>query len=1842
MKKQLLKVLASFLAVVMLVSQLMPATASAFSNSIAQKDGIFYFMAVADGECSAKPVKVNYSSGDTILAALRKTKNIFVLDGSKVISINDVKGSYQSYANPSPSGEVDNLNANPEVLSDKLLVMSNEKLTISNNLELLVKEINRYENSKLAQQYTVAVNLYQGIIGDLAKKIRIDSLITDYYHSLKQAIDDAEGQFIGNTCLVGNVLTHGSSTLAADQASVEFKNIYGTSFHAKAGEVIPLLPGVYNYIASIPELGKKATGSFEVLPLSKDGSKTDTEKQQVLNLNFPGDEYWISGACFGLEDDSSLTKISPVCGLKFDVPVVDNCADSNLFTGLSWSAEALKFDSAYRAVTVNYRDTNDEVQNKTVSNSSSMTNASTALPNFIPKDGRGRKQSYLATLNDVEKSIVYTQEYTLNLERSPRTLQNVQVADETSFVPISPAFNPAVNNYTVTVLDTNTLLKIYPTAFSSYKNGYRVLVNGVPVDEGGFLAVPLKAKGETQNPIQITIRYNDESKESSYFITPILAKSVEYNFSIPKGSNIVVKNSVGGKAALTKSDLKDEKIDQYSFRLAEGQPYSYCVTQNSYYQTLGKIIAENGSKEVTVDTEDHIEHFQMLEKSTSEPYLNYEPKNKVPNKMSATIPDYATTAMMKVTLKEGVTGYEMNAHYISQTANIRTNGISTAVNISNQTNTTLTNFIRSSATNQDCDLIVSKVEGEFTRQQVYKVHLKRELSLSANAAPIFVNNTTGNLQSVYYTPSWNQNHYSGYELSVPDDSKSLIVTLGQNGSVLEEAFQDPAYKITVNGVDTEKASAWTAMSPLRQATIPLSGTKADEKIVIQLSHPSCASTKYEFKVKKVKSIQMSFEIDPKDARFTLSDVEGSRLWPGKDGKYRVLEGEEYKYVLSKADYVTLSDSFKADVNCTKLKLSIKKASKNDKIDPTIDVEWNKFRGEDNNGVTKRATPANAEEAQLRWAYLTGGMSHVGQPIVLDNYVAVLKGTMLQYLDPISGKLVAEGKLSSSCGVVPVFSNGMIFVPESSALQAFNATPRPQTENDTGYTNKEVMVLDSLWVYKDPIGGAGTTPFYVKDGYIYGGWQQVRRNGAFVCLSITDEDPQQTNETKEATWRWVRKKGGFYWAGAHVSDRFVVVGGEKSGEDDLVCMNTATGEVLDRLSNIFNTENRGCVSYDKGTDRYCLVTKDEFFSVRVDKDGKFYSLKRASLGGMSTSTPAIYNGRAYIGCSGNGQFQAFTGAGIMVIDVESAQPVYAMKTRGYPQSSGLISTAYMDVPHYNPQTDQMEKGFVYVYFDENVNPGNISYIIDKPGITAPVKSENVGGIETAPLLFAPKGAHAQYCLSSLQVDKYGTLYMKTDAGYILAIGSKIESLEVTQNPHKTVYMPGEKFDPAGMKVYAKYLNGTKLDVTDYVTPMYEDSSGGVLNVKQSTMTLKFNNALYNNSTPNDYIDSNKNSTFDKLPRPEVAVPIVVLGDEQVRQVDEVIDMIDSIGEVGFSTDSKEKIDLARKACAGIDPNLRPAIKNFKVLQDAEERYDRLLIASQNKLPLSNAAEDAADRLSLSVPGSVKLNTPAKDLIQMFTLNLEELLAVESGAPIHIGVDKKQLNRVPDTEEFMLGATLQKKKLVEAGSVFDLSMFKKIGNLKQEHVSELYDNQKVRIEIPIPENCRSDHRLFYLVNIHGSEVNILRDLAPEDHTKVVIETGMFSTYVLTYAWLDTKADKPLPTPTTEKIIFGDEQLKTSVRGGEVKTASGEPAVDKKSSMVTEEKTEEIKTADKKELDQRDDNKDELTKNPSSITAKEDLAPAGKKLALILWISGAFVLIIGGIVVFNQVKKKKFPKK
>ena len=1842
--------------------------------STAESEGSFLFVAIANSDVIAKPVQVNYVIGDTISSALTKTDYVFEgLDIGTVSSVNGVEGVYGRSVSNQDEIDLQRLDITPEPLADNLLVFQAdyETFTVSENYLLLVSELLRYEGSEEARNYTASTNLYLGITRELATLLTDAERSLELYQNLSAAIDAAEQQDEGAKFTVAVELKHGGENLHSDQASVNFTNNYGWKRTASAGETIELLPGEYSFLASIPGLNKKARGEFTVE--TRENGEAEEPETQVFVLDFPGDDYWFTGVSFGLSYGASSVTYDPVTDLDFDFALMDNSTSTTLYAGQTWSEEASKFDNLYRKAAITYLPTNSsDMREVQISNSSTSSRPTSTMTYFIPSGGLSRTVPYLVTLTDVDNDLVYTQEYTLNLQR-PRTLADLQVSGEEGAVHLEPAFTATTYEYTAKILDTNTSVDVSSTPFASYEQGYRVYVNDELAPEGGSVTVALNTDEEIQDPIKVQVRHIDGTISEEYTISPELLPAVSVDIKIPITATLEVTNSVGTAADF--SNLKKEKdYHTYTFNLPEGLSHKYVLTEDTYYTTSGTFIAEtDGEISATVDTNDYIESIKIRQNASSDYYLDLAGSD-IAHEIHATLPDYYSASRMTVGLTEAAGGRTILAKYLQQTISVNSNNQARTITLKDRTETTLTSFITAGGRGQEIELVVQQVDGEFTRQQTYHITLDRELHLRNSPPPSF---TYSGLKAVY-NPTFDRDQFDAYEVVVSETASELLVALGQNGTIRSE-IEEP-YTILINGIVAEPAANYESNSPMLEALIPLNGTNVDEEILVELSNSYGASGEYKFAVKKLATVNVSFSYEPEDAVLTLYDEAGSRIWPEDDGSYKLLKGANYKYVLSKADYVALSAIFVADPEVTHIDLILEEAVPNENIDPTLDVEWNKFRGDNNTGVTSRETPTSAEDAQLFWAYMSSGMSHVGQPIVLDDYVAIMTGNKLQYLDLLSGELLAEGIMFSGGGLVPVYSDGMIFTPVTNGLQAFNASPRPQTADDVGYSNSEVMVLDSLWTYNDPIGGAGLSPFYVENGYIYGGWQQTRNEGAFVCLSITDEDPTQSHEEKEATWRWIRNRG-FYWAGAHVGEKFVVVGGEQSGDDDLTCLDVTTGKVLDTIPNLFTLENRGSVSYDIETDRYCLATKDTFYSVRVDGNGKFYDLAQGSIGGASTSTPAIFNGRAYMGVSGNGQFQSFTGAGVVVIDIATAQPVYAMNTRGYPQSSGLISAAYLDVPHHNPQTGEEETGFAYVYFTENINPGNISYIIDKPGITEPVIFDTLGGIKTASLLFQPKGHHAQYNLSSLQVDKYGTLYMKTDRGYIMAIGQRIDELELRQKPERTVYYPGEIIDLTGIEVIAKYNNGFERDVSAYVTVSEE-----LLLAGQTSIEISFPYALYNNYTPNDYIDSNPSSSFDKLPRPSVSVPINVLNDEEIRSVDDLESLINAIGTVDFTSESLSKIRLARIAYDGSDPVLRPAIRNYQMLLDAEERYELLEQAAKNLLPASEVVTDQ-NRIVLNVEGPLALHTEDENILKAFTLTLEELKAVENGATITITVEATVLDRIPPTEELFAESGLQQFKLKSTGYVLDIKLKKEIESCQPLYLSSLYGNEKIKLELPLPEEHYETGRSFYMLNIHGGGTYSLKNQADADSNKVVIETGRFSTYILAYAWLDTTPDKETPTPSPSKpqdeeekdndnetkplpaqpdgpdrlpsdsddLSSDTEDLAATGDGGNrlpvtEQDKDKDPVLLAPEDEGTEAGGEDPETVEvvpgEEELDEADSEGEQQSEEQQVIAEGEEepeqavrsFERAGENLGLILLLSVMGLSIIGGVAIFLIKKKKR----
>lgn len=456
---------------------------------------------------------------------------------------------------------------------------------------------------------------------------------------------------------------------------------------------------------------------------------------------------------------------------------------------------------------------------------------------------------------------------------------------------------------------------------------------------------------------------------------------------------------------------------------------------------------------------------------------------------------------------------------------------------------------------------------------------------------------------------------------------------------------------------------------------------------------------------------------------------------------------------------------------------------------------------------------------MRLAAGTGSRS-TGCPLLVDGVLIVYAGDTLYRIDPVSGEILTQAKMdhASSFSITPpAYAKGMVFVGLSDGtIQAFDA-----------------KTLQSLWIYHDPLEGQPNSPITICGDYLYTGfWRSEEFPANFVCLSITDEDPTRTDEEKTACWYWTNP-GGYYWAGAYACEDYVLVGTDDGADEStsmtgsLLLLDAKTGRLLDKWDSLYG-DVRSTICYDTATKAFYFTTKGGWFcGVQTEKTSDGWRLRASSkwtlklengsstVQAMSTSTPVVYNGRAYIGVRGTAQFDEYSGHSLTVVDLASHKIAYRALTQGYPQTSGILTTAY-----------EAQSGYVYVYFVDNYTPGKIRVLRDKPGQTRVEYVTKESGVDTPYVLFTPSGKDAQYAICSPIVDSYGVMYFKNDSAKLMAVGPSA-TLEITRKPNKTQYKAGEAFDPTGMQVDLVYAYGMRRDVTKYVQwsedPLTEDDA-----------------------------------------------------------------------------------------------------------------------------------------------------------------------------------------------------------------------------------------------------------------------------------------------------------------------------------------------------------------------------------------------------------------------------------
>ena len=626
-----------------------------------------------------------------------------------------------------------------------------------------------------------------------------------------------------------------------------------------------------------------------------------------------------------------------------------------------------------------------------------------------------------------------------------------------------------------------------------------------------------------------------------------------------------------------------------------------------------------------------------------------------------------------------------------------------------------------------------------------------------------------------------------YKLGVPSSVKSLTPTVTATLSDGVNMTYSPALengKIPLDKLDNGKF------------TITVSGTEE-----------GATSTTYTYTVESIGTYDAKVTTNADGAQVRV--YQGDTLvTPGKNGVYSLRTDKSYNYVVVAKGYVTKTGTItQSALNEGVLDVTLTAAPT--LTLPKYDAFWPNFRGNDQNmAITSVKTPTGqidaeteSSDVELLWASASGsgyGSDAVGSPIFVGGYMYAYAGSKLLKLDPATGETVASANMVSNSDfaiIPPTYADGMIFVAlKEGRVQAFRADD-----------------LTSLWVYQDPLKGQSNSPITYSDGYVYVGfWNGESGAANFVCLTADYEG----TSVKEALWRYT-SDGGFYWAGAYANDKYVVVGtddgqsGYTSQTAKLVVFNKRTGEIVDSKEG-YTGDIRSNIAYADG--RVYFTSKGGYFYSEVlGADGKLSGSQAINLGGMSTSTPVVYNGRAYVGVSGTGQFTAYSGHHIAVLDLNSWSVAYTATTQGYPQTSGLLST-------------NTEDGSVNVYFMDNYTPGVMRVINDSAGQTSLKNGITENGKDNcAPVVFKPEGPLAQYCISSPVVDEYGTLYFKNDSGNLIALTSAVKELVVAEAP-ESVDVDGSKVQVTGGKIVAKLANGMERDVTNVVT--YRTNDEGV--------------------------------------------------------------------------------------------------------------------------------------------------------------------------------------------------------------------------------------------------------------------------------------------------------------------------------------------------------------------------------------------------------------------------------
>ena len=1440
----------------------------------AQGEGSFFLAAVTGEQILIEPEPVAYAAGQTLRQALQNAGyDLEGLDDGFISAVNGVEDSFFLFCDQAG----DTLNTPAEQITSVLLTTAQQAW--DGETQDLLAALGQFRQLTTGvQNYDPAQAAYQQGLTAL----QTGALAVQARTALEEAILAYDQLIAGPTAPVEFQITQGGSPVP--QAQLTLTGSYGNVYTA-TGTRLDVIPGTYAYCVSDGGVNR-TEGTVEVPAAGA-----------AVALELPSGA-WFAGVELLPESGAAQGYESQIVDENHAQFFLSDLVDEQQVFLYARRGEAAEPAARlYRCYTgLDGKDYSGEYR--------PWNSRAVSMPGLVQAGMEGRSLTLEARYEAAGYTMV--QAYGIEIVRKP-TLAALTVEQDGVQLPLS--FDPAVLSYTVTACQGD--LTVAAWAFSQ---DCSLTVGGRQVSSGA--AVRLDSQD-----FSVTVAHPN-GQSQTYQIQVNQAAQVLVTLTCEPGVQVAVYNAAGTEIP---------SAEGHTYHLIQGQAYTYVTTAGQWYHASAAFTAQGQTiAAATPVRQDWLTELAAANGTTAtarrnSPYPLEPAFSPAQHSYDVPVSDCNTRFGLWLSAAQGVT---VTAQYTALS-----NGQNRQVAVpSSQTNgVSLANLVQATGFSNQAVLRASKVEDGVTYYQDYTLRIKRVLHLRALELQ-----QAGELALL--SPSFDRDKTS-YTVQVPQAAQELTATLrfpqtmtaaaGFGGYTAEAVLGEQAETVQFqNGADISLSLRLESDQPV-------------ETLTIRVRHADSAAveTAYEIQIVKLPPVPVSFQVSPADAVVFLQDVKtGSRAWPeASEGQYSLLQGHTYRYTVSLPGYVTQTGVLTAE-SAQNISVTLEKAPENPAIVQDLPAQWPDFRGNpENNGVTAAPIPIKDDQAVLYWsAKLGNGYSSgaVSSPILVDGWLYAYAGDQLYKLDPHTGEVAAQASMARSSSFAinnPTYGGGMIFVGLSNGgIQAFNA-----------------KTLESLWLYNDPLRGQPDCPIVYTGGRVYTGfWKSETGQANFVCLTATDEDPASTMEAKQAAWTYTCT-GGFYWAGACIRQDSLLVGtddgksGYTTGHASLLSLDPKTGRVRSQLEMPGVGDIRCAIVYDQSTDLYYFTSKGgDFYQVRVDGQGRIQeeSLRRLSLGDgvMSTSSPVIYNGRAYVGVSGGGQFTPYSGHCIAVIDLTAWKVAYRAPTQGYPQTSGLLTTAYED-----------GDGTVYVAFFDNYIPGTLRLLEDRPGqtqasLTTTETYLDGKGVEqtcqAAYALFTPHGAQAEYAICSPVVDSDGTMYFKNDSGCLMALGSAITSLDVTRQPQKTTYQAGERFDPTGMEVTAVFANGVRRDVTKLLTysqePLYLEAA--------EDFELRYEHVMYQNRdgqagvaylAPSAYL----NLTFTQAPDP----------------VEQTQNLIDAIGAVTES--SGPAIQAARNAYDSLTDAQKQQVTNYKLLEQAEAGYQQLLQQQADRAAVQKAEE-----------------------------------------------------------------------------------------------------------------------------------------------------------------------------------------------------------------------------------------------------------------------------------------------